>query len=363
MRTIPASDFLFSLLHTPSPTGFEQGGMDVWADFVRPFLGEVHADAYGSHYGTLANAPLDDRPLLMLTAHGDEIGCMVQHITDQGFLHVVALGGSDKAIIGARTVQVFGDKGPVDGVLGQTAIHLKDRGNDKAPEWSDLFIDIGATNRAEVLERGIRVGAPAVLASGAARLGDRLLTGRALDNRINGYVMARVVQALAEEAAKLPVRLVAAYTVQEEIGGHGARMLTHRLNPDAAIVLDVTHATDTPGISQPKHGKVTLGGGLVLTHGSANHTGLVRFAQETAARCALTVQHETAPRYTSTDTDDVFVSRSGVPAILLSQPLRYMHSPVETVDLQDQEDLIMLITEMIRGFRPSALERPALAVQ
>jgi endoglucanase len=279
----------------------------------------------------------------MLEAHADELGFMLNDVSDDRCLHITRIGGSDPAVARGRLIRILGDKGEVEGVIGNTAIHIRAAKNEKVPEWHDLFVDIGARSKAEVQERGVRVGHPAVYAESARQIGERLV-GRALDNRIGGFIIARVMARLKASEARPRPDVVALNAVQEEIGGNGARMAAYRLRPTAAIVLDVTHATDSPGIKKEKFGEVALGGGPSITHGTANHPAVVKRLMEVAEREGIGLQHEASSRFTGTDTDDIFVSRTGVPSALVSLPMRYMHSTVEMVDLADVDAVVRLLT-------------------
>lgn len=342
--------FLFDLLKTPSPTGFEAEGQRVWAGYVRPHADRVAGDAYGNAWATLDGAA-EGAPALMLEAHADEIGFTVKYVTDEGFVHVDRIGGTDHAIARGKRLVILGAEGPVLGVVGNTAIHLRERGaEEKAPKVEELFVDIGAASRDEVTARGIRVGHPAVYAEGVEALTEKRLIGRALDNRLGGFVLAMVLKALRDSRPVATVHAVNA--VQEEIGGNGAKMAAYRLRPDLALVLDVTHATDSPGIEKTKHGEVKLGGGPTVTHGTVNHPGLVDRLLEVAAREGIPVQHESSSRYSGTDTDVIFTSRAGIPSALVSVPMRYMHSTVETVDLGDVEHTVRLLAAFVRALGP-----------
>ena len=338
--------FLLDLLDTPSPSGFEVQGQRKWAAYVRPHADRVEHDAYGNTWATLDARPKDSPYRVMLEAHADEIGFMINYISDEGFLYVIRIGGSDRAITRGRHVRILGDKGEVDGVFGHTAIHLRNTANEKVPAWEDLYVDVGAKTKDEVLAMGLRVGHPMVFADGATMLGDRRLVGRALDNRVGGFIIAQVLARLSKKR-KRPATVVALNAVQEEIGSKGARMATYRLQPDVAVVLDVTHATDTPGIAKNKHGEVKLGAGPGLTHGTANHPALVQRLMEVAEKEGIPIQHQASSRSTGTDTDDIFASRSGVPSALVSLPMRYMHSTVETVDLDDVDAVVRLLTAFV----------------
>jgi endoglucanase len=337
-------DFLFDLLDTPSPTGFETPGQKKWAAHVQPFADRVESDPYGNVWATLDG----DGPTVMLEAHADEIGFMVKYITDGGFIHVDRIGGSDWAIARGKRVRILGAKGDVLGVVGNTAIHLRDRKDgEKAPKLEELFIDIGASSKEEVAERGVRVGHPAVYSESVESLTEGRLIGRALDNRLGGFVVAQALKNLAKEERRSTV--VGLNAVQEEIGGNGARMAAYRLDPDVALVLDVTHATDSPGISKEKHGEVTLGGGPSITHGTVNHPKVVERLIEVAEQEDIPLQHEASSRFSGTDTDVIFHTKTGIPSALISIPMRYMHSTIETVDLGDVEHAVRLMTAFARS--------------
>ena len=325
-------------------------GQRVWADYLRPHAAEVTCDAYGSTWAIL---PGTSQRVVMLEAHADEIGFMIKQIDAKGFLRLDRVGGSDAATARGRRISILGDKGPVTGIIGNTAIHLRrdEAGSEKAPAVHDLWVDVGASNAKQVAALGIRVGHPAVYQDGPTELAHKRLVGRALDNRIGGYIIAQVLRRVARSRKKPAFTLVCLNAVQEEIGGHGATMATHRLRPDLAVCLDVTHATDTPGIDAAKFGEVTLGGGPALTHGTANHPLLVRRLIDVSSTENIPVQHEASSRFTGTDTDSIFISRDGVPSALVSLPLRCMHSVVETAHLDDVESVIRLLTAFVLSLK------------
>lgn len=343
--------FLFKLLESQSPTGFEMPGQRVWAEWIGQHAAEVACDAYGSAWATL---PGESERIVMLTAHADEIGYMIKHVDDKGFIRLERIGGSDVATARGRRLTILGDKGPVSGIIGNVAIHLRrdDSDKEKAPAVHELWVDIGASSASEVAALGLRVGHPAVYQDGPLELANRRLVGRALDNRIGGYIIAQALKRVAESGKKPAFTLVCLNTVQEEIGGHGAMMATYRLRPEICICIDVTHATDTPGLDPAKHGCVKLGGGPSLSHGTANHPHVVKRLIEVADRGNTPVQHEASSRFTGTDTDKIFHSRAGVPSALVSLPLRYMHSVVETADLGDVEQAIGLLADFVLSLTP-----------
>ena len=342
--------FLFDLLRTPSPTGFEAPGQRVWAARASTLADRVESDSYGNVWATRPGSS-KRAPTVLLEAHADEIGFAVKYITDEGFLRVDRIGGSDQAIARGRRIVILGADGPVAGIIGNTAIHLRDlKDDEKAPKLEELFIDIGASSKDEVAARGVRVGHPAVYADGPETLTETRVTGRALDNRLGGFVLTQVLAAL-DAGNKHTATVTALNSVQEEIGGNGARMAAYHLEPDVAVVLDVTHATDSPGIEKAKHGEVVLGGGPSVTHGTVNHPAVVERLVEVADAEGIALQHESSSRYSGTDTDVIFTSRAGIPSALVSIPMRYMHSTVETVDLADVEATVALLTAFVRSVR------------
>lgn len=350
--------FLFDLLRTPSPTGYEAPGQRLWAARAADRADRVESDAYGNAWAVRDGKK--SAPTVLLEAHADEIGFAVKYVSDDGFLRVDRIGGSDHAIARARRLVFMGSKGPVPGVLGNTAIHLRDRSSDeKVPKVEELFVDVGASSREEVAELGLRVGHPAVYADAVEMLTDTRVTGRALDNRLGGFVLTQVLGEL-KRGKKHAATVTALNAVQEEIGGNGAKMAAYAIEPDVAVVLDVTHATDSPGIEKAKHGEVTLGGGPTVTHGTVNHPAVVERLIEVAEANDIPLQHESSSRYSGTDTDVIFTSRRGVPSALVSIPMRYMHSTVETVDLGDVEHTVALLAAFARSVRADDTFRTAV---
>ena len=342
-------EFLFELLGTPSPTGFEMAGQRVWAAHIGKSADKVECDAYGSSWASLKGG---GKKTVMLEAHADEIGYIVKHVTDKGFLRIDRLGGSDAATGRGRRLRILGDKGDVPGVIGNTAIHLrKDLANEKAPKVHQLWVDVGASSASDVEDLGIRVGHPAVYEDGPVELNRKRLVSRALDNRIGGYIIAQVMKRVAAGKTAPAFNLVCLNSVQEEVGGHGASMATHRLMPDVCLCLDVTHATDTPGIDHSLHGDVRLGSGPTVCHAGANHPLVVKRLLEVAKAKRIPVQHEASGRFSGTDTDSIFRVREGVPSALVSLPLRCMHSVVETADTGDIEETIKLMAGFVLSLK------------
>ena len=344
--------FLFDLLSTPSPTGFEAPGQRVWTKWIKKHADEVANDAYGTAWGILKGRSAK-APTVMLEAHADEIGYIIKHITKDGFLHIDRVGGSDAATGRGRRLRILGDKGEVKGIIGNTAIHLRkdSLGTEKAPKIHELFIDVGATSKEEVEKLGLRVGHPAVYADEPEEFAKGKIVSRALDNRVGGYIIAQVLAELAKGKTRPAATVQIVKAVQEEIGGHGASMVTRRLMPDVAVCLDVTHATDTPGIDNAIHGEVKFGGGPTVTHGTCNHPNVVQRLIDVAKKSKVPLQHESSSRYSGTDTDNISYTGQGIPSALISLPLRYMHSVVEVVDLKDVQMVVDTLVAFVRSLK------------
>jgi putative aminopeptidase FrvX len=340
-----AKEFLFRLLNTPSPSGFESEGQKVWMKYVGRFADSVENDAYGTAWATYNGR--DPRARVMIEAHADEVGFMIQNITDEGMLFLNRIGASDRALARGKRLKILGDLGPVVGVIGNTAIHLRDKEHDKLPEVHELFVDIGAKSKAEAENRGIRVGHPAIYTDTPEELVAGRIVGRAIDNRIGGFILSQVLANLSNQQDRPAATVFIVNSVHEEIGGFGARMIAYRLEPTVAIVLDVTHATDSPGIDRNKHGSVKLGAGPTVSHGAANHPLVVEKIMALAKEMEIPLQHEAISQTTGTDADDIYPIKGGIPSALVSIPMRYMHSPVEMIDLVDVERCISLLTSFV----------------
>jgi len=342
--------FLKRLLDAPGPSGFERGPAGLWREEAKTFAA-TEGDVAGNCYATLNPK---GSPSVMLTGHLDEIGVMVVHVDDDGFLYFAAIGGWDPQVLVGQRVRLEGRQGPVDGVIGKKAIHLiKADERDKASKITDLWIDIGTRNRAEALER-VRVGDAGVLSASPVELPNGRLVSRSIDNRVGAFVVLEALRRLAAGAAA-KARVTAVGTTQEEIAytGGGARTSAFGLAPAAAIVVDVTHATDSPGVEKKEVGDFKLGGGPVLSRGSA--VSPVVFDQLVAAAEAEQIPYavEAAPRGTSTDADAIYTARQGIATGVVSVPCRYMHSPNEMVDLDDLDRAAGLLAAWVRRLAPT----------
>jgi endoglucanase len=282
----------------------------------------------------------------MLAGHADEIGMTVNYIDDNGFVYVRRIGGVDPAIMRAQRVTIHAKSGPVNGVIGNIAPHLtKLEGDRKVPKMDDLFIDIGVGSRKEALKH-IQIGDPITLVDPFEILRGDVAVARAFDNRIGTWSVAEGMRLLAGERKKLKAEVLAVSNIMEETGLFGARQIAYTLKPDVALVVDVTHATDCPTISKPKHGDVKLGKGPTVAHGGSSHPEVIARVEAVAKKLKINLQHEAAFGAGGTDTDVVFWTRGGIPSGLISLPNRYMHSPVEVINLKDLQQ----IPQLFAGF-------------
>jgi endoglucanase len=285
----------------------------------------------------------------MLAGHIDEIGVMVTHIDDDGFLSFDAIGGWDHQVFVGQRIRLLGREGPVAGVVGKKAIHIMDKDDrEKVSKVEDLWIDIGASNRADA-ERQLRIGDPGVLAAGVLEFPNGRLVSRSIDNRIGAFVVLEAVRMLAG-SGRPSAAVSAVATTREEIAaaGGGARSSAVALEPDVAIVVDVTHATDYPGIDKRKHGDYRLGGGPVLSRGASVSEVVFELLAATAEAEGIPYSIEAASRDTHTDAEAIFNAHRGVATALVSVPNRYMHSPNEMVALEDLDRAASLLAAWVR---------------
>lgn len=348
--TQESESFLRRYLNNASPTGFESSGQKLWLDYISPYIDECQLDNYGTAYGII-NPGQDFK--VVIEGHADEISWFVNYVTDDGFIHVIRNGGSDFMIAPSMRVWIHLRKGgKVEGVFGWPAIHTRtDKDANIAPALDNITIDVGAKDREEVNNMGIHVGCVVTFQDEFTILNNRFYTGRALDNRMGGFCIAEVARLLKENNIKLPYTLYVVNSVQEEVGLRGAEMVTHSIKPNVAIVTDVTHDTHTPMISMKKHGDVRAGYGPSVTYAPAVHNKLLDLIIDTAESKEIPFQREAASRTTGTDTDAFAYSNGGVPSVLISLPLRYMHTTVEMAHKDDVNNLIRLIYESLQQIK------------
>ena len=346
---MPAPEFLQRLLTAPGPSGRETDPAGVWREGCEPFADEVRADNVGSSMALVRGS--GDGPTMAIVGHIDEIGVHVSHIDDEGYLHFGEVGGWDPVILVGQRIRLATRNGPIIGVIGRKPIHLL-RGPDreKVPQIKDLHIDIGAKDGDQAREM-VRIGDVGVIDVEPVLLPNERLASRSLDNRIGCYVAAEAARLVAE-AGRAPGDVLALAVVQEETSFAGARTSAFSLEPDLAVVVDVTHATDQPGVDLGPITKHTLDSGPVIARGTSLHPAVTELLYETAEQEGLEFTVESLGRGTGTDADAVNVSRGGVPTGLVSIPLRYMHSPVELVALADIEASARLIAAFAQRLEP-----------
>ena len=347
-RRMPLPDILRGLLTAHGPSGYETAPARVFAEACTPFA-SVATDLMGTVTARVAGTA--GGPTLAIVGHSDEIGLIVTHVDDMGFLSFTGVGGWDPVILVGQRVDVSTRDGVVSGVVGKKPIHLLKEEDRKRPtEMKELHIDIGAKDGDEAKGR-VRIGDVAVIAGEPVELPNDRVVSRSMDNRLGCYVAYESARLVAE-AGGAPGDVVAVAAVQEEITFGGSRTVAHALRPDLAIVVDVTHATDAPGIEERELGSHPFGSGPVIERGSTLHPAVFELLHDTAEAEGIPFTLSASARATGTDADAIHVSRSGVPTGLVSLPLRYMHSPVEMVQLDDVANAARLIAAFARRLKP-----------
>lgn len=337
-------EFLRTYINNASPTGFESSGQQIWLDYIKPYIDTYFTDVYGSAVGII-NPEAEYK--VVIEAHADEISWFVNYITKEGLIYVKRNGGSDHQIAPSMRVNIHTKKGIVKGVFGWPAIHVRNAQKEESPSLTNLFIDTGCNSKEEVEEKGIHVGSVVTFVDEMMELNDRYVVGRALDNRIGGFMIAEVARLLKEKKKKLPFGLYIVNSVQEEIGLRGAEMISRRIKPDVAIITDVCHDTQTPMYEKKLQGDLTSGKGPVLTYGPAVQNNLLDMIVSTAEKKKIPFQRAAATRATGTDTDAFAYSGEGVASALISLPLKYMHTTVESTHKDDVDNVIKLIYETL----------------
>ena len=342
--------FLKEYINNPSPTGFEYPGQKLWLEYIKPYADTYFTDPYGSAVAVI-NPTASFK--VVIEAHADEISWFVNYISPEGLIYVKRNGGVDHQIAPGKRVIIHGKKGNVKAVFGWPAIHTR-MGADKEPQpkVDNLTLDCGARNKKEVEELGITIGSVATYQEGYDELAHGYLIGRAFDNRIGGFMIAEVARLLKTNNKKLPFGLYIVNAVQEEIGLRGAEMMARRIKPDIAIITDVTHDTTTPMLNKFIEGETACGKGPSLTFGPAVHNKLLAIVQDTAKKHNIPVQLHTVSRSTGTDTDSFAYANDGCPSVLISIPLRYMHTTVEMLHKDDIENTVRLMYETLLTLTP-----------
>lgn len=340
-----STDFLYKYLNNASPTGFESSGQKIWLDYIQPYIDEYISDTYGTLVGVInPDAPYK----VVIEAHADEISWFVNYIDEKGYIYVIRNGGSDHQIAPSMRVNLHTKEGVIKGVFGWPAIHVRKEKED-APSLKNIFVDVGASSKEEVEKMGIHPGTVITFQDELTELNGKYLVGRALDNRIGGFMIAEVARRIKENDVKLPFGLYIVNSVQEEIGLRGAEMISRRISPDVAIVTDVTHDTNAPMYDKKASGDISTGKGPTLSYAPAVQNNLRDMIIEVANKNKIPFQRLASSRFTGTDTDAFAYSADGVASALISLPLKYMHTTVETVAKEDVEHVIQLIFETVKS--------------
>jgi putative aminopeptidase FrvX len=344
--------FLKNYINNPSPTGFETSGQKIWLEYLKPYVDSHFTDPYGTAVCVINPTSTFK---VVIEAHADEISWFVNYISPEGLIYLKRNGGVDHQIAPSMRVLIHGKKGVVKAVFGWPAIHTRlsnNEGKEAQPKVDNLFLDCGARNKKEVEALGIHIGTVATYEDGYEELSYDYLIGRAFDNRIGGFMIAEVARLLKLNKKKLPFGLYIVNAVQEEIGLRGAEMIARRIKPNVAIITDVTHDTSTPMINKIIEGECACGKGPSLAFGPAVHNKLLDVVQTTAVKNKIPVQLRTVSRSTGTDTDSFAYANDGCPSVLISIPLRYMHTTVEMLHKDDVENTIKLMYETLMTLTP-----------
>jgi len=344
--------FLTNYINNPSPVGFETSGQKIWLEYLTKYVDTTYTDAYGTAVGVInPTAPFK----VVIEAHADEISWFVNYINDQGLIYLKRNGGVDHQIAPSMRVYIHGKKGPVKAVFGWPAIHTRlsnPEQKEPQPKVDNLTLDCGARSKKEVEALGIHIGAVVTYQEGIDELANDFIIGRAFDNRVGGFMIAEVARLLKENKKKLPFGLYIVNAVQEEIGLRGAEMIARRIKPNIAIITDVTHDTHTPMINKAIEGDIECGKGPSLAYAPAIHNKLLAIVEATAKSKKIPVQFRTLSRSTGTDTDSFAYANEGCPSVLISMPLRYMHTTVEMIHKKDIVDTIQLMYETLLVLTP-----------
>jgi putative aminopeptidase FrvX len=343
----PIRKFLKNYLNNPSPSGFEAkfGSQQIWMDHISQFTTSTYMDAYGTAYAHMGD--IHSKYTVVVEAHADEIGWYVNHISSDGYIHVSTIGGSDKLIAPSMRVNLHTKNGSITGIFGHPAIHVQ---KDHKVDMDSIFIDVGAKDNKEVASLGIEIGTPITFQDGMFELGAKWISGRALDNKIGGFILTDIARKLSNQGFDPDFNLVFVNAVQEEIGLKGAKMASQQLNADIALIIDVTHDTNSPCYNKIKDGDISSGKGTVLSISPAVHNNLLDHVRETLKSSKIKYQLQ-AGEYTGTDTDVFAYHGKGTPSCLFSIPLKYMHTTVETCHKKDISSTRNAIVETIKNIK------------
>jgi len=337
-------DFLYKYINNASPTGFETSGQKLWLEYIKPYTDKYITDIYGTVAGIINP---DAEYKVAIEAHADEISWFVNYITKEGYIYLRRNGGTDHQVAPSKRANIHTKKGIVKAIFGWPAIHVRDKKDEEHPKVENLFLDCGCKSKSEVQKLGVDVGCVVTYEDELTTLNEKYFVGRALDNRIGGFMIAEVARKLKENKKKLPFGLYIINSVQEEIGLRGAEMISRNINPDVAIVTDVTHDTQSPMYKKETLGDISCGKGPAVCYGPSVQNNLLDMILKVAAEKKIPIQKETTYAGTGTDTDAFAYAGKGIASALISLPLKYMHTTVEMVDKADIENVIKLMYEFL----------------
>jgi len=341
--------FLNKYLNSLSPTGYENESQQLWIDYIKPYVDKIIVDNYGTAVGII-NPESDFK--VVIEAHVDEISFRIKYITDKGYIYVSKNGGVDHQIAPSKFVNIHTEKGIVEGFFGWPAIHTRGSGTKEThPNIDNIFIDCGAESKKELEKMGIHVGCLVTYPDKFKTINKKFYTGKALDNKIGGYIISQIAKEIKEKNIKLPFGLYIVNSVQEEIGLRGAKMIAESIKPNAAIVIDMTHDTTSPLMNKNKNGDIRYGGGPVLTYGPTIQQKLGKLIENTAIKQKIDFQRKVSGRSTGTDTDSFAYSAGGIPSALISIPVKYMHTTVETLMIKDVKKTKNLMLETLKNIK------------
>jgi len=341
--------FLYTYLNNSSPTGFETTGQQIWLEYIKPYIDDHFVDTYGTAVGII-NPKADYK--VVIEAHADEISWFINYITKDGYIYVIRNGGSDYQIAPSKKALIHTKKGRIPAVFGWPAIHVRDQKTDPKMDVDTIVLDCGCDSDEEVSKLGIHVGCVVTFDEDLNELNEKYLVGRALDNRIGGFMIAETAKRLHDKKVNLPFGLYITNAVQEEVGLRGAQMIADRIKPHIALVTDVCHDTQSPHYNKIKQGDQKAGKGPVLTYAPAVHHHLLERLIEIAGKNKIPFQRSASSRITGTDTDAFAYSNGGIPSALISLPLKYMHTTVEMAHFDDIENIIQLFVAFLKTVKP-----------
>jgi len=343
-----AFDFLRKLVESPSPSGFEQPAQKLIRERMKDAVDELRTDVHGNVIGVInPDAPMR----VMLCGHCDEIGLMVTHVDDQGYIYFSAIGGVDPAVLAGQQVEIHAATGRVPGVVGKKPIHLMEKQEVGKPlKIKDYWIDIGASERKDAL-RAVSVGDPITVSRKLVQLRNGMLSARAFDDRVGAWCVVETLRRVRR--MKLRCAVYGVSSVQEELGLRGARTAAYGINPQVGIAIDVGFASDYPGAEKKVVGEVCLGKGPVLHRGANINPVLARLMERVARRRRIPFQMQAQPRATGTDANVIQINRAGAAAALVSIPNRYMHSPTEVICTKDLDNAVALLAAVVAELKPS----------